>query len=124
VNVRSAPLRARLPVPFLWTITGVATIAACALYGVQIAAGVELRNQLQRTCHSHRAPELAQYFSATMMLAAMGAVAGVAAVSATSRPLTRFATAIPVLACCARFLLSWYGFTTRDDEIGPLCSNL
>lgn len=123
MNVRRAR-HARLPAPFLWTIAGVATIATCALYTVQLAAAIVLHNELRQTCRSHPPLEIAQYFWITLLLAAIGVVAAATTIVSTSRRSAHTMATILLLISGLVLLLSWYGFTTRGDWIGPLCSNL
>lgn len=60
----------------------------------------------------------------TSLLSAVGLVAAIVALASTRQRLTLFAGAALLLICGVLFLLGWYGFSVRNDTIGPLCSNL
>jgi cell division protein FtsW (lipid II flippase) len=108
----------------VWVIAAVATAAAVVLYGVQIAAAISVRDELQRSCDSHPPLAIAQYFWVTMLLSAIGVVTALASATFASRRLIRFVAVALLLVCGVLFLLACYGFSVRNDTIGPLCTNL
>ncbi|MGJ0119629.1 hypothetical protein ACQ7HM_10525 [Williamsia sp. MIQD14] len=105
-------------------VAAIATAAAAVLYGAQIAAAISVRDEMRRTCDPHPPLQIAQYFWVTMLLSAVGVVAAIVVLASTRRRLTLFAGVVLLLTCGLLFLLGWYGFSARNDTLGPLCSNL
>lgn len=105
-------------------VAAIATAAAAVLYGAQIAAAISVRDEMRRTCDTHPPPEIAQYSWVTILLSAVGLVAAIVVLASSRRRLTLFAGVALLLIDGALFALGWYGFSVRNDTLGPLCSNL
>ncbi|GAB2661360.1 hypothetical protein GCM10027169_25050 [Gordonia jinhuaensis] len=108
----------------VWIVAAGATLAASVLYAVQIGAGIAVKNELKQTCHAHLPLAIAQYFWVTMLLAGIGLISSVLAFSISTRRWARLSAVVVALVCVVVFAAGWYGFSERNDWIGPLCSNL